>query len=255
MIRDYNYVDFIGVPFIWPVPLDLSLDSAIADHFAICSAVLVRHRRRSWPVCGNIGPWQTCSRRSGSCTAAWHSSPPCAEALSIATKISPPIRWRCFRIFARAWAFPGAPRALERFAESDRATGNFNRLGETSIQAPSKSPEALQADDELRRLDAYSELLAALVTTPNSNVVPAAAHATVRRCFGSSATRPFAPARRFCFSPSGPTAKRFSIAGRESLRSRPAPTGFDAPSAPPGVGRAGPTFPVIGVEGAKPRSI
>jgi hypothetical protein len=30
IIRDYNYVDFIGIPFIWPVPYDFSLTNPLA---------------------------------------------------------------------------------------------------------------------------------------------------------------------------------------------------------------------------------
>src|SRR3984893_15534303 len=43
VIRDFNYVDFIGIPFIWPVPNDSSLDLAVAGRFCVSPIVVVRH--------------------------------------------------------------------------------------------------------------------------------------------------------------------------------------------------------------------
>ncbi len=43
VIRDFNYVDFIGIPFVWPVPNDSSLDLAVAGRFCLSAIVVVRH--------------------------------------------------------------------------------------------------------------------------------------------------------------------------------------------------------------------
>ena len=42
MIRDYNYADFIGVPFVWPTPGRSSLDAGLGDALRK-EFVLVRH--------------------------------------------------------------------------------------------------------------------------------------------------------------------------------------------------------------------
>ncbi len=43
LIRDYSYIDYIGVPFLWPRPVQACLSHALKPFGMIRSALLVRH--------------------------------------------------------------------------------------------------------------------------------------------------------------------------------------------------------------------
>ena len=134
VVRDYNYVDFIGVPFIWPVPMDLSLDAAVADHFALESAVLVRHPAaqlaslRKHRAVQNVLTAERFLRGNLAFLAATRGSPiyHYEDLANDPTVVFPQI---CASM-GIAWDAA----ALERFASGTRATGNFSRAHEGTIR-------------------------------------------------------------------------------------------------------------------------
>lgn len=162
VVRDYNYVDFIGVPYVWPVPMDLSLDAALAARFEMHSAVLVRQPAaqlaslRKHRAVKNVLTAEQFLAGSLKFAAAMRGCPIfryedlAGDPLAVFPKI------------CESMGIPWNAEALERFASSDRATGNFSRLGEAAIRPAEKSSEAAHADAELQCLDGYGELLAAL---------------------------------------------------------------------------------------------
>lgn len=158
-IRDYNYVDFVGVPFICPPPMNLSLDEALAGRFAPAPIVLVRHpaaQFRSLKKHRAVQNVLTAERfLQGS------------RAFLEATRGTPRFRYEDLTddpklVFPQICATLGVPwdaAALETFASDTRATGNLARAGESEIRAPAKSDETLRAEQELERLDNYQVLL------------------------------------------------------------------------------------------------
>ena len=159
VIRDFNYVDFIGIPFIWPVPNDSSLDLAVAGRFCVSPIVVVRHPAD-----------QLASLRSHRAIHAHLTAEHYLDsyfAFLRAMKGAPLFRYEdivtdpqvyfpqiCFHLGLR-WDAS----ALERFASIDNVTGNPEGNKESVIREPRKTAAALLADEELRRLGAYSELL------------------------------------------------------------------------------------------------
>lgn len=159
VIRDFNYVDFIGIPFVWPVPNDSSLDLAVAGHFCLSPIVVVRHPAD-----------QLASLRSH---RAIHANLNAEHYLNsyfaflTAMKGAPRFRYEDIVANPQAY-FPQICshlglrwdlNALESFASIDNITGNPEGSREPVIREPRKTDAAWLADEELRRFGAYSELL------------------------------------------------------------------------------------------------
>jgi hypothetical protein len=170
VVRDCNYVDFIGIPFVWPVPHDSSLDLAVAGRFFVSAIVLVRH------PADQLASLRSNRAMQGNLTAEHYLNS--YFAFLRAMKGTPIFRYEdvvtdpeayfpqiCSRLGIR-WDF----NALERFASirvasyqdgitADTITGNMTRNEESVICKPIKTDAASLADEELRRFGAYSDLL------------------------------------------------------------------------------------------------
>jgi hypothetical protein len=159
VVRDFNYVDFIGIPFVWPVPHDSSLDLAVAGRFFVSPIVLVRHPAD-----------QLASLRShhaiGANLTAEHYLNSYFEFLR-AMNGTPIFRYEdvatdpeaYFPVICSHLGIRWDLNALARFTSVDKITGNMERSKESVIRKPRMTDAASLADEELRRLRAYSDLL------------------------------------------------------------------------------------------------
>ena len=157
VVRDYSYVDFIGIPFVWPVPHDSSLDLAVAGRFFVSPIVLVRH------PADQLASLRSHRAIRENLTAEHYLNS--YFAFLKAMKEAPTFRYEdvtdhaaiflqiCSRLGIR-WDL----NALERFASVDKVTGN-KRSEESVIRTPRMTDAASLADEDLRRFGAYSDLL------------------------------------------------------------------------------------------------
>jgi hypothetical protein len=162
VIRDFNYGDFVGIPFIWPVPMDLSLDQAVVGRFTLAPILLVRHpadqlaslrRHRA------IRPLLTAD-----CFLDAY------RAFLLATQGTPLYRYEdlvdnphaVFPQMCASLGIPWDPVALERFPSVEAVTGYMGRRKEATICAPARSEAATRADEELGHFSSYGELLGEL---------------------------------------------------------------------------------------------
>lgn len=159
IVRDYNYVDFIGIPYVWPVPCDFSLDISISGHFRIIDLVFVRS-----PAA------QLASLRSHSAirqvlTAEHFLNS--YRAFLAARPNTPIFRYEDFvadptATFQKMCAALGIgwdPAALDRYSAVETVTGNMTRNGDSTITLPALSNAAVCAESELIKLPGYAHLL------------------------------------------------------------------------------------------------
>jgi hypothetical protein len=162
IVRDFSYADFIGVPFIWPVPHDSSLDAALENRFSPRSAYLVRH-----PV-DQLASLRTHRALERVLSAGRFVSG--ARAFVESGREAPLFRYEeltqapeaTFRAMCETLNVPYAPDALHRFADVKTVTGSLLRAAETHIAQGTRQPGAMQAREELEQVPGYAELLAEL---------------------------------------------------------------------------------------------
>ncbi|GAA1438082.1 hypothetical protein GCM10009641_42050 [Mycobacterium cookii] len=159
VVRDFNYVDFIGIPFVWPVAHASSLDLAVAGRFCLSPIVVVRHP-------GD----QLASLRSHRAIRANLTAEHYLNSYFTfldAMKGAPLFRYEDIVADPRSY-FPQICSqlglgwdlsALERIASIDQVTGNPDGNKESVIREPRKTDAAALADEELRRFGSYSQLL------------------------------------------------------------------------------------------------
>jgi hypothetical protein len=162
ILRDFNYVDFIGVPYLWPTVSDLSLDLAIADRFQTVDFILVRSpaaQLASLRTHGAIGPVLTAERfleGYRAFLAALRGAPIFRYEDLVA---DPPV---CFRAMCATLGVSWDQTALERHVSIGTVTGNMARKTDRAIIPPESSDAAERAESELSRLPGYDALLMAL---------------------------------------------------------------------------------------------
>jgi len=160
VVRDCNYVDFIGIPFVWPVPYDSSLDLAVAGRFFMSAIVLVRHPadqlaslRSHRAMQENLAAEHFLNSYLAFLRAMIGT--PIFRYEDVVTDPEEFFPQICSHLGIR-WDL----NALERFASIDTVTGNMERSKESAIRRPMRTDAASLADEELRRFGAYSDLLA-----------------------------------------------------------------------------------------------
>jgi hypothetical protein len=162
IVRDFNYVDFIGVPFVWPVPNDLCLDLAIAGCFAPTPAVIVRHPAD-----------QLASLRSHAAirsVLSTHRFIEAYQAFLSAAGSAPRFRYEDlvgdaaneFPALAASLGIPWDPIALDHFSQVESVTGNMQKRNETKINVGIRSRAALDAERELVESPGYNALIETL---------------------------------------------------------------------------------------------
>jgi hypothetical protein len=159
MLRDFNYADFIGPPFVWPPAKDASLDAALAGRFDPISLLLVRHPADQLASLRSHRALQlvlTAERFVAGNLAflmCFRSAPVFRyEELLDAPEAS-------FRSMCERLDFPFAHAALTEFVHVGAVTGSLTRAAESQIAAAAPSAEAALARQELAALPEYRELL------------------------------------------------------------------------------------------------
>jgi hypothetical protein len=162
IVRDFNYVDFIGVPYLWPNVSDFSLDLAITGRFRPVDFLLVRSpaaQLASLRTHGAIGPVLTAQRFIDG-----------YRAFLAAARGMPVFRYEdlvadpasSFRAMCTTLGVACDESAFERYTSIDTVTGNMVRKGDRSISAPRSSSGVARAEAELAQLSGYDSLLEAL---------------------------------------------------------------------------------------------
>jgi hypothetical protein len=162
IVRDFSYVDYIGVPFVWPIPYDSSLDSALENRFTPRSLYLVRH-----PAAQLASLWgHRVLQRALSAERFVYG---CSAFLQV-RRAAPLFRYeeltdspeKVFRAMCEALGIDFDPDALKHFAQITAVTGHVGRAAETQISRGAPSAGAARARAELEQVSGYPALLDAL---------------------------------------------------------------------------------------------
>jgi hypothetical protein len=162
IVRDFNYADFIGVPFIWPHAGDASLDAAIAGRFSARSLVLARHPAdqlaslRSHRALENV---LTAARFVAGSLAflEFFSGVPVFHYENL---VEAPAG--NFEAMCEALKIPFSAAALADFVRVEAVTGNLARAAEARIAAASPPAAAAAVRRELAEVPGYETLLGRL---------------------------------------------------------------------------------------------
>lgn len=159
IVRDYNYVDFIGIPFVWPAPGDSSLDAAVAGRVETQDFLFVRFPADQLASLRSYRPLARVLTGvqflDGCCRFidTYPTSPVFRyEDLAAAPEST-------FRGMCDSLGVLFAPEALSTFNAVTNVTGNTRRLSDGRIAAKPRSEAAMRIDEELSALPPYSELL------------------------------------------------------------------------------------------------
>lgn len=161
ILRDYNYVDFVGIPFIAVPPRRLMLYPALPPALPTTSIAFVRHPIDQWlslckhePVRAVLKPAVFCEAYAAFLqelgTKRVHKYEdfvrnPDAELRAICTHL----------------ALPFEPSFIERFDKFDRVTGDLARLREQAISRPRKKVLPPALIDEFRSSTSFWYVLQA----------------------------------------------------------------------------------------------
>jgi hypothetical protein len=159
ILRDFNYADFVGIPFLWPPQAELSLDLACAGRFLPRSLLLVRH------PADQLASLRTHSALRNVLSAERYVAG--AHAFLDALGTAPLFRYEAltrspapvFEAMCAAIGVAFSPDALTAFADVSTVTGSLARAGETRIMEPPPSPAAAAARAELAQAPGYARLL------------------------------------------------------------------------------------------------
>jgi hypothetical protein len=162
IVRDFNYVDFVGVPFVWPVPNDFSLDLAIAGCFAPRQAVIIRHPADQLVSLRSHAAIRPVLRADRFIEAyqAFLSAAESAPLFRYEDLAADPVN--VFPALALSLGVPWHPVALDHFSQVESVTGNMQKRNETRISVGVRSAAALDAEHELAESPRYNTLIETL---------------------------------------------------------------------------------------------
>jgi hypothetical protein len=159
VIRDYNYIEFIGVPFCTHPPGRMALPAALPRDIAAVSIALIRHPVDQWL---SLGSHQ--SPGSGVSPAAF-----CDAYMRFLNELgeTPVYKYEefiadpeaQFRAICEHLRLPFRPSFLERFHQFDSVTGNLVRLRDPSITLPARKVVAAEVMDAFRTSAAFHSIL------------------------------------------------------------------------------------------------
>lgn len=162
LVRDFNYADFIGLPFIWPPPGNFSLDAAVAERLTPRPIYLVRH-----PV-DQLASLRTHRALERVLSAERFLAG--GQAFLEHRRGAPLFRYEdltetpesTFHAMCEALGLAYRPEALSRFSEVRAVTGSLVRAADTTITRGAPLPGAERARHELSEAAGYASLLEAL---------------------------------------------------------------------------------------------
>jgi hypothetical protein len=158
VVRDYNYVDFIGVPFLSPPPRNSSLLEALCAPSTMHSVFLVRH------PADQLASLYAHDALNGHLSDALFVEG--ALAAASAFRNVPVVRYEDFtaaptaalRLLCDAMALPYEPEALDTFQSVRSVTGDFRRIDEAVISVPRRSHAGADIRARLRSDPSYRRL-------------------------------------------------------------------------------------------------
>jgi hypothetical protein len=159
VLRDFNYVDFIGTPFLWPVAADSSLDAALEGRFRARSLYLVRHPAdqlaslRSHAAIGRV----LSAERFVSGAIAFVDASGGAPLFRYEALVQEPSA--VFHAMCDALGVPFAPTAVADFASITTVTGNLTRVSQSKICLADPLPETTVVRQQLATVSGYDALL------------------------------------------------------------------------------------------------
>lgn len=161
VIRDYNYVDFVGVPFLLTPPGSLMLYPALPLSISTVAVAFVRHPIDQWlSLCKH---WQV---RDALTPAAFCEA---YDAFLIALGTTRVYRYEDFvrnpatelRAMCRDLDLPFEASFIERFHHFDSVTGDMTRLRDRRISAPARSERFTEVRKEFRASHSFGKILLA----------------------------------------------------------------------------------------------
>jgi Sulfotransferase family len=158
VIRDYNYVDFIGAPFRVDAPGRLMLLSALPRRIPTASVALIRHPVDQWlslrkhEVVNCLTPTTFCEGY-----AAFLRELGTARVFRYEDFIDNPERQ--LRAICRKLGLEFASSFKNRFHTYDCVTGDFTRLHDESISAPAAKLAPPEVMEEFRSSRSYWSVL------------------------------------------------------------------------------------------------
>jgi hypothetical protein len=162
IIRDYNYVDFIGIPFVWPVPCNFSLDLSVDGRFQLNDFVFVRSPAAQLASLRNHDPVRSVLTAEHFLDSyrAFLAAKPNTPIFRYEDLVMDPRA--TFRKMCTTLGIRWDPRALDRFSAVKTVTGDMTKLTDSTITLPKPSDASAQAESELLKLPGYNELLSVL---------------------------------------------------------------------------------------------
>jgi hypothetical protein len=159
ILRDFNYVDFIGAPFLWPFAADFSLDAALVGRFTPRALYLVRH------PADQLASLRTHSAISHVLTAERFIAG--VSSFLDARGETPLFHYealvgtpeKVFRAMCEAFDIAFAAEALTGFASVTTVTGSRTRAAEARIAPAEPLLGAATARHDLARVSGYGALL------------------------------------------------------------------------------------------------
>jgi hypothetical protein len=159
VIRDYNYVEFVGAPFRRDPPRRLMLYAALPRAIPTASIALIRHPvdqwlslGKHWPPASGAGPRAFCDayaaflRELGATTIFKYEE--------VIDEPEDQLRAVCANLSLRF-----APSFMQRFHQFDGVTGDFTRLRDPSISPPARKPAPPEVMEEFRSSNSFRFIL------------------------------------------------------------------------------------------------
>ena len=161
ILRDYNYIDFVGIPFIADPPRRMMLYKALPHGIPTTSVAFIRHPIDQWLSLCKHEPVRAVLKPSYFCEAY------AAFLQEFGTKRV--YKYEDFvqhpdtelRAICGDLALPFEPSFIEKFDKFDSVTGDLARLRERAISAPKKKVVPPASMDEFRSNPSFRYILQA----------------------------------------------------------------------------------------------
>lgn len=158
VIRDYSYVDFVGYPFLYPVPRVSSLSLALDINYNVKDVILVRHPTDQLASLRD----HYCMRNlnAGDFVYSYiqflcsHRNVPIFRYEDIVNNTSEQMKVLCDFLGIR-WD----DQAIANFVSVDKITGNLDRINDGSISKPARRNSSVWAEEDLKKVNNYKQLL------------------------------------------------------------------------------------------------
>jgi hypothetical protein len=161
ILRDFTYIDFIGVPFTSQVAGRLTIYDALPTAIAKKAVAFIRHPSDQYmSLCKHqeLLPEMTASRFLDG-YASFLERIGNMSTFKYEVFVGDPDAQ--MRAICKSLDLPFEPSFIESFHNFDFVTGDLMRLGETSISLPGKKPMAEPLIEEFRTSAAYESILGA----------------------------------------------------------------------------------------------